>query len=89
MRLKESDRLESTAHLLRSLGGRAETTPDSLVVSGVDHYTGGTVDSCNDHRIAMATAIAATRATGTVTLENPAAVAKSWPDFFAVCDTLR
>ena len=89
LRIKESDRLESTAQLLRSLGGKAETTPDSLVVTGVDHYIGGMVDSCNDHRIAMATAIAATRATGTVTLQNSAAVAKSWPDFFAVCDTLR
>lgn len=89
LRIKESDRLESTAQLLRSLGGQAATTPDSLVVTGVDHYTGGTVDSCNDHRIAMATAIAATRAIGTVTLKNPSAVAKSWPDFFAVCDTLR
>ena len=89
LRLKESDRLETTAQLLRSLGGRAETTPDTLYVTGVEHYTGGIVDSCNDHRIAMAAAIAATRADGPVTLRNPAAVAKSWPDFFAVCETLR
>ena len=89
LRLKESDRLETTAQLLRNLGGKAETTPDSLVVTGVDHYHGGAVDSCNDHRFAMAATIAATRATETVTLENPAAVAKSWPDFFTVCGTLR
>ena len=89
LRLKESDRLETTARLLRSVGGKAETTEDSLIVTGVDRYHGGTVDSCNDHRIAMAAAVAATRATGTVTLENPAAVAKSWPDFFTVCGTLR
>ena len=89
LRLKESDRLETTAQLLRSLGGKAETTPDTLVVTGVDHYTGGIVDSCNDHRIAMAASIAATRATASVTIENPAAVAKSWPDFFTVCGTLR
>ena len=89
LRLKESDRLETTAQLLRALGGQAETTPDTLYVTGVNQYAGGTVDSCNDHRIAMAAAIAATRADGPVTLRNPAAVAKSWPDFFAVCETLR
>ena len=44
--------------------------------------TGGTVDSHNDHRIAMMLAMAATRADGQVTLLDAGAVAKSYPNFW-------
>ena len=88
LRLKESDRLESTAKLIRDLGGSAEATDDTLRVTGVQRYSGGTVDSCNDHRIVMAAALAATRAKAPVTINNHQAIQKSWPDFFTVRGTL-
>lgn len=81
LRLKESDRLESTAALIRDLGGKAETTADSITIYGTD-LIGGTVNSCNDHRIAMAAAIAATRCKDTVTICGAEAVNKSYPGFF-------
>lgn len=81
LRLKESDRLESTAALIRNLGGKAETTEDSITIYG-SGLLGGTVNSCNDHRIAMATAIAATRCKETVTICGAEAVNKSYPGFF-------
>ncbi|MCL2528830.1 MAG: 3-phosphoshikimate 1-carboxyvinyltransferase [Coriobacteriia bacterium] len=81
LRLKESDRLETTAALLRSLGGQAEELPQGLLVRG-GKLTGGVVESFNDHRIAMAAAVAAIACTEPVIINNAEAVAKSYPAFF-------
>lgn len=81
LRLKETDRLMTTAAMLRALGGAAEIVDDELHVTGTG-YTGGTVDATNDHRIAMAAAVAATVATGAVTVIDASAVEKSYPGFW-------
>ena len=81
LRLKESDRVESVISMIKALGGHAEATKDSLTVHGIG-YSGGTVDSRNDHRIAMAAAIAATVCTGPVTILVAEAVNKSYPKFW-------
>ena len=81
LRMKESDRLSTTAAALAALGGRAEEGPDFLTVRG-GPLTGGTVDSAGDHRIAMAAAIAATACTGPVTIRGAECVQKSYPDFW-------
>lgn len=81
LRLKESDRIETTAALLRALGIKTEELPGGLTVYG-GSFTGGTVDGANDHRIVMAAAIAATTAEGAVTIRGSEAVAKSYPRFF-------
>lgn len=81
LRIKESDRLTACAGLLRDLGGRAEETEDSLTVYGTG-LSGGETDSCNDHRIVMAAAIAAAGCTGSVTISRPDAINKSYPGFF-------
>ena len=82
LRLKESDRLESTAAMIRALGGRAQVETDTLTVEGTG-FAGGTVDACGDHRIAMAAAIAATVCREPVTILGAEAVEKSYPDFWA------
>ena len=82
LRLKESDRLATTAQLINGLGGCARELPDGLTVTG-SPLTGGTVDSCGDHRIAMAAAIAATRCACPVVITGADAVEKSYPAFFA------
>ena len=87
LRMKESDRLRTTAALLAALGGRAEEGPDFLTVQG-GPLAGGTVDSANDHRIAMAAAIAATACTGPVTIRGAECVQKSYPDFWEVYRSL-
>lgn len=84
LRIKESDRLKTTASLINALGGHCEETEDGLVITGTDHFTGGTVDGCNDHRIVMAAAMAALRADGPVTILGADAVKKSYPSFFEV-----
>ena len=60
-----------------------ENNPDSLTIHGVEQLAGGvTVDCCNDHRIAMMAAIAATRCEEPVTLLGADCVKKSYPNFW-------
>ena len=82
LRLKESDRVESTIAMLTALGGIAAAAEDTLTVQGTGLH-GGTVDSRNDHRIAMAAAIAATVCRGPVTILGAECVEKSYPKFWA------
>ncbi len=81
LRLKESDRVASTLALIRALGGQAEADEKSMTVHGTN-LTGGTVDACNDHRIAMAAAIAATVCKENVTILGAQCVEKSYPRFW-------
>ncbi len=81
LRLKESDRLTSTANLIHSLGGRAEELPEGLIVRG-QKLAGGRVNSFHDHRIAMAAAIAAIGCDQPVVIEDAGAAAKSYPAFY-------
>ena len=82
LRLKESDRVASVIAMLENLGGSAVATEDTLTVFPAK-FTGGTVDSCNDHRIAMASAIAAIICKEPVTILGAQAVSKSYPQFWA------
>jgi 3-phosphoshikimate 1-carboxyvinyltransferase len=81
LRLKESDRVASVIAMLKSLGGNADATENTLTVYPAE-FQRGVVDAQNDHRIAMATAIAATAATGNVTILGAQCVAKSYPSFW-------
>ncbi len=81
LRLKESDRIQTVCDLIHHLGGTVVQTEDSLTVTGVP-LAGGNVDSHNDHRIAMAAAVAALGCGGDVTLTDAGAVDKSYPHFF-------
>ena len=81
LRLKESDRVASVMDMLRALGGQAEADDTTLTVYGTGRH-GGTVDSRNDHRIAMSAAIAATVCDSPVTILGAQCVEKSYPKFF-------
>lgn len=88
LRIKESDRLETTAALLNTLGGSVKVHPDGLEIHPVSTFHGGTIDSAGDHRIAMCAAIAATRADGPVIIRGAECVEKSYPAFFEDYHTL-
>lgn len=81
LRLKESDRVTTTIAMLHALGGQAEATESTLTVYGTG-LTGGIVDSVNDHRIAMAAAIASTVCMEPVTILGAECVKKSYPKFW-------
>lgn len=83
LRIKESDRLATVTATLNALGAHIEEYPDSLTIHGVDALAGGvTVDCCNDHRIAMMAAVAATRCKEPITLTGAQCVDKSYPAFW-------
>ena len=81
LRLKESDRVESVLNLLHALGAAAWADTDKMYVEP-GSFSECTVDSVNDHRIAMAAAIAATTAHGPVTILGADCVKKSYPSFW-------
>ena len=80
LRVKESDRIQVMADGLQALGVDATATPDGMVIRG-GAIGGGSVHSCDDHRIAMAFSMAALRADGVVTIEDCENVNTSFPDF--------
>lgn len=82
LRIKESDRLRTTAALIEALGGTVRELPDGLVITGQPALAGGSVDASGDHRIAMSAAVAACGCTQPVTVCGSACVAKSYPAFW-------
>ena len=82
LRIKESDRLKTTAAMLNSLGGKVTELPDGLVIQGVKSLQGGTVDGANDHRIVMAACVAALRCKDEVVITDSESINKSYPDYF-------
>ena len=81
LKIKESDRIESTLKMLKSFGINAESDGHTLWVDG-GKPVGGKEDSFNDHRIAMALAVLASGADGQSVITNAQAVNKSYPTFF-------
>ena len=80
LRVKESDRIATMATGMRNLGITVNETADGAVVQG-GRFTGGVVQSCGDHRVAMSLAVAGTVATDEVRVEDVAAVDTSFPGF--------
>lgn len=82
LRIKECDRLKAMATELSKIGANIKELEDGLIIEGKEQLKGGVVDSWNDHRIAMAMAIASIRCTEPVIIKNSTAVNKSYPDFW-------
>lgn len=80
LRVKESDRIQVMADGLQALGIDAQATPDGMVIQG-GTIQSGSVHSHDDHRIAMAFAVAALRAEGEIEIEDCDNVNTSFPDF--------
>ena len=88
LRLKESDRLATTALNLRAMGAEVEEFDDGLSVNGPAQLRGSSVDSHGDHRIAMAFAVAALIADGETEIAGSECVAISFPEFFGLLESL-
>lgn len=81
LRVKESDRLEATAHALSALGAEIRAGEDWLEVHGPARLRGAELYSLGDHRLAMAWAVAGLAADGVTTIEGFDAVCVSYPGF--------
>lgn len=82
LKIKESNRLETTAELINNLGGDVEITDDGLIIRPTGNMHGGIIDSYGDHRIVMSASVIATAVDGDVIIKGAEAVTKSYPDFF-------
>ncbi len=80
LRLKETDRIAALATELRKLGASVEAGPDVMRISP-GPLSGATIDTYDDHRIAMAFAVAGLTIDGVV-INDPGCVSKTWPGFF-------
>ena len=80
LRVKESDRIQVMADGLQAIGVNATATDDGMIIKGGE-IAGGTVHSHDDHRIAMAFAMAGLRASGDIHIEDCDNVDTSFPGF--------
>jgi 3-phosphoshikimate 1-carboxyvinyltransferase len=87
LRVKESDRITCLAAGFRALGASVEEYPDGFRLTARP-LTGGTVDAAGDHRLAMAFALAATRAAAPTTILGASSVSVSYPGFFDALERL-
>ena len=82
LRFKESNRLLTVPVELSKMGGKIHVSEDRVKIEPADRLSGASLDSYNDHRVAMACSIAALGAHGESVIRNAEAVSKSYPDFF-------
>jgi 3-phosphoshikimate 1-carboxyvinyltransferase len=82
LRVKESDRLEATAAMLRVNGVKVEIVGDDMIVEGRGHVPGGGLVATHmDHRIAMSALVMGLASDKPVTVDDTAYIATSFPDF--------
>jgi 3-phosphoshikimate 1-carboxyvinyltransferase len=88
LRVKESDRISTTAEELSKMGARIEALPDGMIVHGVGRLVGANCHSHDDHRLAMTIAVAALGAQGDTVIDSAEAVDISYPSFWSDLDRL-
>lgn len=88
LRFKESDRIAVMVENLKQVGIEACALPDGVVIHG-GILQGGVVDSCGDHRIAMAFAIAGLVAKDSITIQHCASISTSFPSFLNIAKQLN
>ncbi len=89
LRVKESDRIGNVIRELHRLGSRAQESADGFAISGPTSLQGTSVDSHQDHRLAMMLAVAALTAHGETRVSGAGCIADSFPGFWATVNSLR
>ena len=87
-RVKETDRVSATCTELKRLGVQVEEHEDGMTIYPCSNMQPATIQTYNDHRMAMAFSLIGLRFNG-VTIENPSCVSKTFPNYFEVLETLR
>ncbi len=89
LRVKETDRIRAMTAELRKLGAQVEELDDGMIILGKGSLRGAMCSTWGDHRIAMAIAVAGSRADGVTEIEDAECVSVSFPGFFDVMRRLR
>ncbi len=87
-RFKETDRVSATCTELKRLGVQVDEHEDGMIIYPCSNIQPASVQTYNDHRMAMAFSLIGLRVSG-VTIENPACVSKTFLNYFEVLETLR
>jgi len=87
LKFKEINRIEATATELRKIGVSVETTADTLKIIPPETFTGGIIETYDDHRMAMSFSIMGLKIPGII-IKDPSCVEKSFPLFFDYFDQL-
>ncbi len=87
LRIKETDRLAAVATELKRLGARVEELEDGLIIYGGASLRPATIETYDDHRIAMAFSLVGLKVAG-VQIKDPGCVAKSFPNYWEVFESL-
>lgn len=82
LRVKESDRIRTTAEMINNFGGECIELPDGFIIRGKKKLVGGDCDSYLDHRIAMTAAVGLIASEKGGNIARPECCAISFPDFF-------
>ncbi len=88
LRVKETDRIETTIMELTKLGANLQARPDGMVIHGPTPLVGADVESHGDHRLAMALTVAGLLASGTTRVHGAHVTADSFPGFEATLASL-
>ena len=88
LRVKESDRIASMVKNLRAMGAEVEEFPDGLRIPGGQTLRGAVIEAFDDHRIAMAFAVAGLRAQGETQIKGAECASISFPGFFDLLESL-
>ncbi|MAE80727.1 MAG: 3-phosphoshikimate 1-carboxyvinyltransferase, partial [Chloroflexi bacterium] len=88
LRVKESDRIESSISWLRAAGINAEGTSDGMIISGNQQINGGSFQSYDDHRLAMSLGIAGLISEQPITISDPDVASISYPGFWGTVKEL-
>ena len=88
LRVKESDRIESSISWLRAAGINAEGTSDGMIISGNQKINGGSFQSYDDHRLAMSLGIAGLISEQPITISDPDVASISYPGFWGTVKEL-
>ena len=87
-RVKETDRVSATCTELQRLGVQVDEHEDGMTIYPCQTFKPATIQTYNDHRMAMAFSLIGLRFDGVV-IENPSCVSKTFPNYFEVLETLR
>lgn len=88
LRVKECDRISAMTEELNSMGAHITEAKDGMIIQGNSTLEGTTVNSYNDHRVAMSLAVAGLKATGKTTIKASECVNISFPKFFKLLKDL-
>ena len=89
LKFKESDRIASTLAMLEAFGVKSYEENGDIVIFGAKNFKKATIETYNDHRIAMAAAIFSQNASDETIIKNAECVNKSYPEFFKHLESLR